>query len=180
MPSIIPPFPSTILPNTIADATQVQTLLDWIRTNVNTNAQPTGGGVGFGNVVGNLGGSNVTLTSTAAQLITLTNVQSDPLSEYAGGVYTASETGLYACTWQWSPTVGGGGVVCTSYIAVNGAILSPSAVVSTPVGGGIMLLCQSINLTAGDTVGFYAQRNGTANGVSGNTYFTFGSVVRVQ
>jgi hypothetical protein len=180
MSNIIPPFPSQIVPNTLADATQVQTLLNWIRDNVNANANPSGPSVGFGNVVGDLGGVNVTLSSTAAQLITLTNIQSDPLSEYAAGLYTASQPGLYVCTWQWNPTTGGGGVLCTSYIVVNGTPLSPRAVVSTPVGGGIMLLTKSINLIAGDTVSFYAQRNGTANSVDGTVYFTFGSVVRVQ
>ena len=179
MSNIIPPFPSQIVPNTLADATQVQTLFDWIRTYVNANATPSGPSVGFGNVVGNLGGVNVTLTTTAAQLITLSNVLSDPLSEYAAGLYTASQNGLYLCQWQWNSTVSGGGIVIGAYIAKNG-VLSPPVMTQSINNGGLLNSMVAVNLVAGDTIGFYAQRNGVANSVDGTAYFTYGSVIRVQ
>ena len=43
MSAIIGPFPSTLVNGTVEDANQVQTLLNWIQSQVNSNAT---GGVG--------------------------------------------------------------------------------------------------------------------------------------
>lgn len=178
LPAIIGPLPQTITPNTLADATQVQANFNWIVAQVNANAQPASGAVNFGRVTGNLGGSNVVLTGTAAQKITLSNITQDTLSEYSGGTYTASQSGTYAIQWRVNFTVGGVGNTVLAYIIKNANLVTPLSTYNNSTGALIDVQI-TVPLVATDTIAFYAQRTGGANSVDGTTYFTYGSIVRV-
>lgn len=173
--AIIPAFPYTIVPNTLADATQVQADLDWIRTNVNANAQPVSGTVNFGQWAGDLNGTNQILVTTAAEVVLFTSLF-DTLSEYSAGVYTASAAGKYLIQSSLNFTVSGV-LLASSYIGLNASLVTPVATNSST--GGIISLSKYVELAMGDTIRFYGQRDATPNSVDGSTYFTFASIARI-
>lgn len=172
---IIGTLPVNIQDGQQADAGPVMANYQWIVDQVNANAQPISGATAFGRVIGNLGGTNQVLASTSTQAIILTNVLIDPLSEYSGGVYTASAGGIYQMQWVFSPTTTGA-LTMTSGIRINSvsviAVLTTNPTSRLDVG-------ITFPLGVGDTVEFIATRDATVNSVSGLTYASYGSIVRV-
>lgn len=126
-------------------------------------------------VIMDLNSLDQTLVTTAAEQVLFTP-SLDSLTEYAAGTFTARFAGVYEAVMTWSPTVAGG-VSLTSYIYHNGGAVAIKNSTTLGVPGTIQ---QCINLAANDTIAFYAQRDATANKISGTVTTTYASIMRIQ
>lgn len=121
---------------------------------------------------------DLVLASTAAQKISFGREVVDSLAEYASGTWTCKYPGIYDAKFAVAVTIVAGSPVAQGFIYKNGSAAATTQC-DTTIAGGNAFVAKAISCVAGDTIEFYAQRDGTANSVSGRNDLTYASITRV-